>query len=207
VETFRYQPAEDYFLIVSEMVPYKQLDYAIRWFAQSGRRLKVVGDGPEYKSLKKQAGSRVEFAGRVTDSELRDLYSRCRALIVPGEEDFGINMVEAMASGKPVVALARGGAIETVENGHGVLYPEPDEAALSEALRSFDRVESLIDPRGLIEYASEYSETAFQERFLDALGGMSKRRSKPPASRPARGPVLLRPVEPVASLASLAAGD
>ena len=207
VETFRFQPPEDYCLIVSEMVAYKRLDYAIRWFANSGRRLKVVGDGPDYKALKRQAGPSVEFTGRVTATELRDLYSRCRALVVPGEEDFGITIVEAMASGKPVVALARGGAIEIVENGHGVLYPEPNEAGLSEALRSFDRVESLIDPRALIDRAGAYSETAFEKRFLETIGGMWRRRSKQPAPHQSPGPVLVRPVESVAELASIASGD
>src|SRR3569623_133871 len=142
VDTFRYQTPEDYFLIVGEMVPYKRLDYAIRYFARSGRRLKVVGAGPEYKSLRKLAGPSVEFCGRVTETGLRDLYSRCRALVVPGEEDFGITMVEALASGKPVLAVARGGAVEIVGNGQGILYPESDEASLAEALHSFDRIES-----------------------------------------------------------------
>lgn len=192
VDTFRFHKAEDYFLMVGEMVPYKRLGYAIRLFAQSGRKLKVVGTGPQYKVLKKLGGPSVEFCGRVTDTELRDLYSRCRALVVPGEEDFGITMVEALASGKPVVAVARGGAVEIVENGKGVLYPEPNEMALVEALRSFDRVESLMDPRTLMDSATEYSEEAFQKRFVEALGGMWSRRSKPQSS----GPVLVRSPQP-----------
>ncbi len=181
VETFRFKPHEDYFLIVSEMVPYKRLDYAIRWFARSGQKLKVVGGGPEYKTLKKLAGPTVEFAGRVTDAALRDLYSRCRALVVPGEEDFGITMVEALASGKPVLALARGGALEIVDNGQGVLYPNSDEASLEEALRSFDRIESLIDPGSLMDSASQYSEAAFQRRLLEAVENMSHSRPGPVA--------------------------
>jgi glycosyltransferase involved in cell wall biosynthesis len=207
VDTFRFQRADDYFLMVGEMVPYKRFDYAIRVFAQSGRKLKVVGQGPEYRSLRRQAGPSVEFCGRVTDTELRDLYSGCRALVVPGEEDFGITMVEAFASGKPVVAVARGGAVEIVDNGRGILYPEPNEVSLEEALRSFDRVESLIDPRALMNCASEYSEASFRKRFLDALEGMWRRRSKQGIPQPMPGPVLVPPVQPVAGLASLAAGD
>jgi glycosyltransferase involved in cell wall biosynthesis len=201
IDTFRYRAPEDYFLMVSELVPYKRLDYAIRWFGRSGRKLKVVGNGPELRKLKKLAEPNVEFAGRVSDFELRELYSRCRALIVPGEEDFGISMVEALASGKPVIALARGGALEIVENGHGVLYPEQNEVSLEDALRSFDRVESLIDPNGLIYSASMYSEAAFQNRFLGAIDEMSRPRIRRP------GPVLVVPPEAPPSRISAASGD
>src|SRR5215469_12673127 len=111
---FFHRRAEDYFLCVAEMVAYKQLDYAIRLFAATGRKLKIVGEGPEYGNLKRQAGSTIEFCGRVSSAELCELYARSRALIVPGEEDFGINMVEALASGKPVIGLGRGGVQEIV---------------------------------------------------------------------------------------------
>ena len=202
IDTFRYQVPEDYFLMVSELVPYKRLDYAIRWFARSGRRLKVVGSGPEFRKLRKSGGANVEFAGRVSDFELRELYSRCRALVVPGEEDFGINMVEALASGKPVIALAKGGALEIVESGHGVLYPEQNETSLEDALRAFDRVESLIDSQMLIESASKYSEAAFQRRFLDSIEEMSRPRAR------RQGPVLVAsPADPPQSLISVASGD
>jgi len=206
VETFRFSPPDDYFLMVSEMVAYKRLDYAIRCFTRSGRRLKVVGAGPDYKSLKKQAGPSVEFCGRVTDTELRDLYARCRALVVPGEEDFGINMVEALASGKPVIALARGGAIEIVENGRGLLYPEPDEANLEEALQAFDRIESRIDSLALIESTGAYSETVFRQRFLATVENMSLRRSGRTAPPSTGGPVLVPPIHTAAGLKSLASG-
>lgn len=194
VDSFRHKPSEDYFLTVGEMVPYKRLDYAIRCFAQSGRKLKVVGNGPEYKSLKRQAGPCVEFCDRVTDTELRDLYSACLALVVPGEEDFGITMVEALASGKPVIALARGGAVEIVENGHGILYPEPTEASFGKALRSFDRIGSQIDPFVLMNSACKYSEAAFRDRFLDALAKMWKRRAPAfPQETPGRELVARQP--------------
>ncbi len=206
VDTFQFRSPEDYFLIVSEMVPYKRLAYAIRWFAGSGRKLKVVGDGPEYKSLKRLGGDSVEFTGRVTDPELRGLYSRCRALVLPGEEDFGITMVEALASGKPVIALARGGALEIVENGRGVLFSEPNEASLADALRSFDRVEPLIDSYRLMDAAAAYSEAAFQKRFLDTVDALSRRRARQLAGPSARGPVMLRPIHPAAGFAS-SAGD
>jgi glycosyltransferase involved in cell wall biosynthesis len=190
VDTFRYRSPEDYFLMVAEMVPYKRMDYAIRHFAESGRRLKVVGDGPAYNFLKKLAGPSVEFCGRVTETALRDLYSSCRALIVPGEEDFGITMVEALASGKPVVAVARGGAVEIVGSGQGILYPDSDEASLAEALHSFDRIEPHIDSGALIDYASGFSEHVFRKRFFEAIGEMWSPRHR---SERAGRPVLVLP--------------
>ena len=100
VESFYWQPPEDYFLIVSELVEYKRIDEAVRSFSRTGRRLRIVGDGPQYGALKKIAKPNVEFCGHVSAAELRGFYSRCRALLMPGEEDFGMVAVEAMASGK-----------------------------------------------------------------------------------------------------------
>jgi glycosyltransferase involved in cell wall biosynthesis len=164
--------AHDYSLIVSELVPYKRLDYAVRAFADSGRRLRIAGDGPEYASLKRLAGPSVEFCGRVSDGELRELYAHCSSFIVPGEEDFGIAAVEALASGKPVVALARGGSLEIVREGCGVLYTNPTEEGLEEALRSLEKGRNLANPAHLMARANEFSERAFETRFLDALAHM-----------------------------------
>jgi glycosyltransferase involved in cell wall biosynthesis len=125
VDSFYWKPAEDYFLAVSELVPYKRVDSLVRWFSMTGRRLKIAGAGPEYGRLRAMAAANVEFLGRVTDAELRELYARCRAFLLPGEEDFGLTAVEALASGKPVVALGRGGALETVPGFGGVFYDEP----------------------------------------------------------------------------------
>ena len=146
VDSFYHEPSEGYFLIVAELVAYKQLDYAVRTFARHGRRLKIVGDGPEYANLRRLAAPNIEFCGRVSDAELRGLYARSAALIVPGEEDFGITTVESLASGKPVLALARGGSLEIVRERCGVLYDEATEASLAGALRKFDRTESWFNP-------------------------------------------------------------
>jgi glycosyltransferase involved in cell wall biosynthesis len=174
VETFCHRPAEDYFLAVSELVPYKQLDYAVRSFARNGRRLRIVGDGPEYKRLKQQASRQIEFCGRVPDAELRELYARCRGFLQPGEEDFGIATVEALASGKPVIALARGGALETVPGDlGGVLYSEASEVGLSRALVEFDGLEADIRAETLQAWAAQFSESAFQEKMRRILAGES----------------------------------
>ncbi len=180
VESFYHRRPEDYFLMVSEMVPYKRLDYAIRLFARIGRKLRIVGDGPEAKSLRQVANHSVEFCGRVSDTELRDLYAHCRALIVPGEEDFGITMVESLASGKPVIALGRGGAVEIVPHDGGILYEQANEEHLHTALDSFDAIEPYVDPTELQSYASRYSEARFMAAFEHLVGG-----------RPARHPKLL----------------
>src|SRR5499427_7496085 len=130
VQSFYWKPAEDFFLIVSELVAYKRIDIAVRLFSRTGRRLVIAGSGPEARSLRALAGPNIEFAGRVPDKELRDLYSRCRALLMLGEEDFGMTPVEAMASGKPVIAYGRGGVLETVATQSlccGVLYERADE--------------------------------------------------------------------------------
>lgn len=172
VDSFFWQPAEDYFLIVSELVPYKRIDVAVRLFAQNGRRLVITGSGPEYRKLKSLAAPNIEFAGRVPEASLRQLYSRCRALLMPGEEDFGLTAVEALASGKPVIAYGRGGALESVPRGTplgGVLYDAPEPDSLEGALLEFEQIESRIRPAGLQEYARRFSTQEFARKMAAAL--------------------------------------
>jgi glycosyltransferase involved in cell wall biosynthesis len=169
VSNFHHQPADDYFLIVSELVAYKQLDYAVPAFAESGRRLRIVGDGPEFAALKRLGAANIEFCGRVSDPELQELYGRCRAFVLPGEEDFGIATVEALASGKPVVALGRGGAPEIVPPNGGVLFAEPTPAALNTSLRQLEEIEPRIDPRALQLWAMQFDESAFQAKMRRIL--------------------------------------
>jgi len=174
VASFRSLPAEDYFLIVSELVAYKQIDTAVRAFSQSGRRLRIAGDGPEYRHLRALASPNVEFLGRVSDNELRDLYSRCRALVMPGEEDFGITAVEALASGKPVIALGRGGALETVPRHGGILYDEASPDALSAAIARFEVAESGIVPGELQAWARCFSEEEFEAKMSAMIDHVSQ---------------------------------
>jgi glycosyltransferase involved in cell wall biosynthesis len=134
--------------------------------------LHVAGDGPEFKHLKRMAAPCVEFCGRVPDEELRDLLARSRALIVPGEEDFGMAPVEALASGKPVVALGRGGSLESVPTADpfgGVFFEEPDEAHLIEALDRFERMERQVRPRELQQWAEQFSEAHFLDQMQAIL--------------------------------------
>jgi glycosyltransferase involved in cell wall biosynthesis len=159
-------------LLVSELVAYKRVADAVRSFARTGRRLKIVGLGPEYRRLKRMAKPNVEFCGRVGAGELRDLYSRCRALVMPGEEDFGMVAVEALASGKAVIALGRGGVLEAVppDPAAGVLYPEPGEGPLGRAVHAFEQKESSVRRLALQAWAARFSESQFQRRMGNVLG-------------------------------------
>jgi glycosyltransferase involved in cell wall biosynthesis len=169
VDTFYYRPPEDFFLIVSELVAYKRLDYAIRHFSRTGRKLRIAGDGPEYRTLKRHAGASVEFCGRVSAAELRELYARSRALVVPGEEDFGITMVEALASGKPALALGRGGACEILDSHGGILYATPTAEDLEDALTRFEILEHEFHPKQLQRWAAQFSEVRFQANMRRIL--------------------------------------
>lgn len=169
VDEFENHESEGYYLIVSELTSYKRLDYAIRAFAGSSRRLKIAGDGPQYRRLRSAAASNVEFCGRVPDGQLRDLYARCAALLMPGEEDFGITMVEALASGKPVIALGRGGALEIVQDDCGVLYEQADELSLNNAIDRFEAAAHRFDPARIQHCAKRFSPAAFNLGMRKAL--------------------------------------
>jgi glycosyltransferase involved in cell wall biosynthesis len=167
VETFRYEPPEDYFLMVSELVPYKRVDLAVRVFSRNGRQLRIAGDGPEYSRLHKIAAPNVQFLGRVSDDDLRSLYARCRAFVMPGEEDFGITIVEALASGKAVIALGLGGVLEIVPPEGAFFFDAPTEDALDDAIRRFES--SQIDARLLQSSATRFSATEFDRKMRDIL--------------------------------------
>jgi glycosyltransferase involved in cell wall biosynthesis len=169
VESFHWEAPEPYFLIVSELVRYKRVDLAVRVFSRNGLRLRIAGAGPDYRRLRRMASKNVEFLGRVPDEQLRDLYARCRAFLLPGEEDFGMTPVEALASGKPVIALAQGGAVETVPPFGGVFFDHSSEASLAAAIAEFDRWEAQIRPAELQAYAQRFSELEFTRKMSGAL--------------------------------------
>jgi glycosyltransferase involved in cell wall biosynthesis len=174
VESFCTAAPEDYFLIVSELVAYKRVDDAVRCFAKNGRRLKIAGGGPEYTRLKKMARSNIEFCGRVSDSELRDLYARCQAVIMPGEEDFGIVPVEALASGKAVIALGKGGVLETVPGSDpcgGFFYSQPGDDNLESAVEEFEQKQKYVVPEKLRSHAARFSKEVFRREMANMLFG------------------------------------
>lgn len=174
IENFYTAAPDDYYLIVSELVSYKRVSDAVRCFSRTGRRLKVVGGGPEYSCLNSLSGSTIEFCGRVSDSELVDLYARCRAVVLPGEEDFGIVPVEALASGKPVIALGKGGVLESVPESNpraGFFYAEPNEYHLQHALEEFEREEKYVVAAQLRAHVKRFSKEVFQQEISNLVFG------------------------------------
>ncbi|MDE3164312.1 MAG: glycosyltransferase, partial [Acidobacteriota bacterium] len=170
VESFYWKPPEEYYLAVSELVAYKRIDSLVRVFSRNGRRLRIAGSGPEYGRLRRIAGPTVEFLGHVSDDELRSLYARCRAFLQPAEEDFGMTAVEAQASGKPVIALGRGGALETVPPFGGVLYDSPSDEQVAESVEHFERCEGGFIASDMQAAATRFSENAFRRAFGAVLG-------------------------------------
>ncbi len=174
VDTIFFTPEErcragDYYLSVGALVPYKNFEKAAQACARLGRELVIAGDGPERPRLQGRAGVRV--LGWQSREALLTLYRGCRALIAPGEEDFGIALVEAQACGKPVVALARGGARETVEHGHtGILYQEDSAEALIEAMRSLERTK--FDSQRIRLQAEKFSAEVFDSKISSIIDRM-----------------------------------
>lgn len=155
---------DDYFLLVGRLISYKRADIVVEAFNRLGLPLKIAGTGSEMESLRAMAGPNVEFLGRVSDSELGELYSRCLALVFPQEEDFGIVPLEAMAAGRPVIAYRAGGALETVvEKETGVFFDRQDAQSLMEAVRSFDLGD--FAPEKAREHALRFDVERFKEEI------------------------------------------
>jgi len=153
-----------HFLIVSALVPYKRIEIAMDACARVGARLRIVGEGPGRGDLERRAGSHVEFVGRASNEQIRDEYRRAQAVLLPGEEDFGIVPVEAQACGRPVVALGRGGVLETVvDNETGVLVGERTVEAFAAGLERAARTR--FDPARLRANAERFA----RERHLEQM--------------------------------------
>ena len=168
VDTKRFQPngkePEDFYLVVSRLVYAKRIDVAVEAFANTDRRLVVIGQGERLARLKKTATPNIEFLGYQPDEVVRDYYSRCRALVFPGEEDFGLTPVEAQACGRPVIAYAADGSLETVIDGEtGLFFHEQSPAALREALGRFETLE--FDTARLRANAAQFDSEVFSKRI------------------------------------------
>ena len=151
----------DYFLLVGRMMKYKKMDLVIRAFNKMRLPLKVVGRGVEFKNLQKIAGPTVEFLGRVSDEELRKIYSQARAFIFPQEEDFGIVAIEALASGRPVIAYRAGDVEEHIEDGRsGIFFDRQTEDDLIQAVKKFQKTN--FDPRYIRQQALKFDKERFK---------------------------------------------
>lgn len=166
VSTNRFAPAHNgghdgYFLIISRLIPYKRIDLAVRAFNELGLPLWIGGEGRDRASLEAIAGPNVRFLGRVPDGDLGQLLARCRAFVFPGLEDFGITPVEAMAAGRPVIAYAGGGALDSVVEGvTGTFFHARTPESLAGAVRRFD--ELAFDPATIRAHAEQFDASVFK---------------------------------------------
>jgi len=155
---------DDYFLLVSRLVPYKRIDLAVRAFTDLGLPLWIGGSGRDQASLEAMAGPNIRFLGRVPDEELGRLMARCRAFVFPGLEDFGIAPVQAMAAGRPVIAYAGGGALDYVVEGvTGAFFYEQTPESLADSLRRFD--DRAFDPVAIRAHAQQFDAQVFESRL------------------------------------------
>lgn len=170
---------DDYYLVAGRLVDYKRVDLAISACNQLGRKLRIVGDGPQLPALRKLAGPSVQFLGKLSDAAMHEQMAGCRALLFPGEEDFGIVPVEVQSFGRPVIAYASGGALETVranrpgtpqlENSTGVFFDSQNVQGLVSAILDFERREQEFNPEAIRDHARQFDVSGFKSRMQDFI--------------------------------------
>ena len=173
VDVERFTPSDrqpgDYYLAGGRLIPYKRVDLAVEAFTQLGLPLVVYGDGRDRQALKSKAGPTISFLGRVSWDKLVDLFQHCRAFVFPGLEDFGIAPLEAQAAGRPVIAYAAGGALDTIVDGEtGLLFQGQTTQALIEAVRTFETLQ--LSPTACRRNAERFAADRFRreiESFVD----------------------------------------
>ena len=170
VDTARFDPTAteraDYFLCLGALESYKRVDLAVEACEATRQKLVVIGEGPDLARLRRAKPQFTTFLGRLPDSEVTTHLARCRALVFPGMEDFGIVPVEAMAAGRPVIAFGQGGASESVVDGTcGIHFAEQSVSCLADALCRFTEVESGFDPARIAAHAASFDRAHFMRRF------------------------------------------
>lgn len=180
-ERWRIDPAprrETFYLIAGQLVAYKRVDLAVEACNRLRRPLVIIGEGEELPRLRRLAGPTVELLGRQPDLVLRDHYARCRALLFPGVEDFGLVPVEAMAAGAPVIALRAGGALETViENETGLFFDQPTVESLVQAIVSFEQHATFFSREHLWQHARRFDTEVFAERMTATVDALLREQS------------------------------
>ncbi len=169
----------EYYVAVGRLVEYKRFDLAVAACVELGRPLKIIGVGPQEKVLRRMAGPTVEFLGRISDGELRENLAGCRALLFPGEEDFGIVPVEAQSFGKPVIAYASGGVLETVrgifpnevelENPTGVFFRDKSLSGLTKAILQFESMEQEFRPETIRQHSLQFDSAIFKRHISEFI--------------------------------------
>jgi glycosyltransferase involved in cell wall biosynthesis len=191
VETERFHPGTlaDHYLVLSELMPHKRIDIAVEAFNRLRLPLVVAGDGPDYRRLRALAGPTIQFAGRVSDSEVARLLEGCRALIVTAVEEFGIAAVEAQAAGRPVFSVKGGGALETVVDGVTGCFWEGGPDALAEAVLAFDT--DALDPQECVRSARRFDSSVFRRALPQEVERVMRDSGERPSAphRPERVPV------------------
>jgi glycosyltransferase involved in cell wall biosynthesis len=167
IDTYETAPkTKGYFLAVGRLIPYKKFDLIVETFNDLGLPLKIAGTGIMEESLKKIAKPNIEFLGFIEEERLKTLYSECEALIFPQLEDFGITPLEAMASGRPVIAYEKGGALETVIDGKtGVFFKKQDDIHLKAAVEKFLKEKHKFNKENIREHAKNFDEEEFERKF------------------------------------------
>jgi glycosyltransferase involved in cell wall biosynthesis len=176
---------DDYYLAVGRLVPYKRIDVLIGACQKLGRKLLIVGDGPEKERLKKSAGKNVEFIGETADEQLRKIYARCRALLFAADEDFGMVPLEAQSYGRPVIAYGKGGSLETVVGATGsavrqkasgdelltgIFFERQSADSLADAISTFESCEDLFIPEDIQSHARRFDTSVFVQRLNNYIG-------------------------------------
>ena len=170
----------DYYITCSRMVPYKKIDLIVEAFSKTNKKLIVIGDGPDFKKIKKLASSNVELKGYVEKDEMLDIIKRAKAFIFAAEEDFGIAPIEAQACGVPVIAYGKGGALETIigvssdenfddKSVTGVFFKEQTSSSLLEAVNYFEKNEASFDRKIIRKNAERFSKDRFEKEFKETI--------------------------------------
>jgi glycosyltransferase involved in cell wall biosynthesis len=191
-ESFLAGQHEDYYLAVGRLVPYKRTDLLIEACGKLGRKLVIVGDGPEIKRLQKTPWKNVEFLGEVDEGQLRNVYARCRALLFAADEDFGMVPLEAQSYGRPVIAFGKGGSLETVVGTYspmgeqkscqnramtGVFFKEQTADSLAEAILCFESSEEMFVPQDIQLHARKFDTAIFLDRLRAYINSVTSNSS------------------------------
>ena len=195
IDVHRFRPdscSQDYYLVLSRLVPYKRIDLAVEACTRFNRPLVIVGDGPDRARLERLAGPSVRFVGRQSDEAVARYSARCRALLFPGEEDFGMTPLEVNAAGRPVIAFRAGGALETVVDGvTGIFFDKPTASSLSDAIEASEGYS--WNAAELRAHAEKFDQAVFASRLLEFLNTVAPSALLQKRWTPDQAPLELRP--------------